>query len=65
MGLTVATLLKEMKLDVRMYAKCFSKTVSDIAGGQWSPSIVEHASTAAAKQRFERILCRAFLATGL
>lgn len=60
MGLTVATLLKEMKLDVRMYAKCFTKTVSDIAGGQWSPSIMEYERTAAGKQRFERILCRAF-----
>ena len=60
MGLTVATLLKEMRLDVRMYAKSFTDTVSDIAGGQWSPSIVAYEETAAGKQRFERILCRAF-----
>jgi glycine/D-amino acid oxidase-like deaminating enzyme len=60
MGLTVATLLKEMRLDVRMYAKSFTDTVSDIAGGQWSPSIVTYEETAVGKQRFERILCRAF-----
>ena len=60
MGLTVATLLKEMRLDVRMYAKSFTDTVSDIAGGQWSPSLMEYERTVPGKERFERILCRAF-----
>jgi D-amino-acid oxidase len=60
MGLTVATLLKQMRLDVRMYAKSFTDTVSDIAGGQWAPSLMEYERTVQGKERFERILCRAF-----
>jgi len=60
MGLTVAKLLREMNLRVTMYAKAFSNTTSDRAGGQWAPSFVNHEDTPAAKQRFEDILRRAF-----
>lgn len=61
MGLTVATLLKEMRLDVRMYAKSFTKTVSDIAGGQWSASLVERPESGPGRQQFEDILKSAFV----
>lgn len=60
MGLTAATLLREMNLSVSMYAQDFSSTTSDCAGGQWAPSLVNHENTQAAKQRFEDILRRAF-----
>ena len=60
MGLTVAKLLRERNLRVTMYAKAFSNTTSDRAGGQWAPSFVNHEDTPAAKQRFEDILRRAF-----
>ena len=60
MGFSAAMLLKDMKLNVRMYAKSFTKTVSDIAGGQWCPSLVERPSSGPGKQRFEAILKAAF-----
>jgi len=60
MGLTAATLLREMNLSVTMYAKAFANTTSDRAGGQWAPSLVKHKDTAAAKQHFEDILRTAF-----
>ncbi len=60
MGLTAATLLREMGLSVTIYAQHFCNTTSDRAGGQWSPSLVEPGTTAAAKTLFHRILRRAF-----
>ncbi|MFY0612431.1 MAG: FAD-dependent oxidoreductase [Hyphomicrobiaceae bacterium] len=60
MGLTAATVLRDMGLKVSMYAKAFSDTTSDRAGGQWSPSFVEFGHTLSDKSRFERILRRAF-----
>ena len=45
MGLTAATLLAEAnpKIEVTVYADKFTpNTTSDVAGGQWSPSIVAH-----------------------
>ena len=46
MGLTAATLLKELglRLKITIYAERFPPhTTSDIAGGQWSPAGVAHA----------------------
>jgi glycine/D-amino acid oxidase-like deaminating enzyme len=60
MGLTAATLLREMRLKVTIYAQSFTNTTSDRAGGQWAPSVVEYGHTPADKVKFERILCRAF-----
>ena len=60
MGLTAAKLLREMNLRVAIYAKAFSNTTSDRAGGQWAPSFVNHEDSPTAKQRFEDILRRAF-----
>jgi hypothetical protein len=60
MGLTAAKLLVEAGFTVRMYAASFLYTTSDVAGGQWCPSFVEHENTPAATQRFENILRTAF-----
>lgn len=60
MGLTAATVLREMNLNVALYAKAFTNTTSDRAGGQWAPSLVKHEETPAGKQRFEKILRCAF-----
>lgn len=57
MGLTAATLLAQLNLHVTIYAKAFPPhTTSNVAGGQWAPSLVEHSDT----QQFDRILRRAF-----
>ena len=57
MGLTAATLLKALGLNVTIYAKAFPPhTTSNIAGGQWAPSLVNQEDT----RRFNRILRRAF-----
>jgi D-amino-acid oxidase len=57
MGLTAATLLAQLNLHVTIYAKAFPPhTTSNVAGGQWAPSLVEHNDT----QQFNRILRRAF-----
>ena len=57
MGLTAATLLRQAGYAVTIYAASLSATTSDIAGGQWKPSIVEFEDTIpAAKARFENIL---------
>ena len=43
MGLTAASLLSEAGVDVRIYAeKRTPHTTSDVAGGQWAPSVVEY-----------------------
>lgn len=42
MGLTVATLLREAGFEVSIYAEALSGTTSEVAGGQWAPSIVEY-----------------------
>jgi FAD dependent oxidoreductase len=60
MGLTAATLLAPNH-DVKIYADRVTSTTSDVAGGQWAPSIVEYdASNAKSKQQFEDILRTAF-----
>jgi D-amino-acid oxidase len=57
MGLTAATLLAQLNLRVTIYAKAFPPhTTSNVAGGQWAPSLVEHNNT----QQFDRILRRSF-----
>ena len=53
MGLTAAKLLVEAGFTVRMYATSFLYTTSDVAGGQWCPSFVDHENTPGATQRFE------------
>jgi len=59
MGLTAATLLKALNLDVTIYAKAFPpETTSNVAGGQWAPSMVNQNDPV----RFARILRRAFSA---
>jgi hypothetical protein len=45
MGLTAATLLHEGGYSVSIYAELLSGTTSDVAGGQWAPSIVEFESS--------------------
>jgi glycine/D-amino acid oxidase-like deaminating enzyme len=60
MGLTAAKLLVEAGFAVRMHAASFLYTTSDVAGGQWCPSFVEHQNTPAATQQFENILRTAF-----
>lgn len=60
MGLTAATLLAPNH-DVAIYADRVTGTTSDVAGGQWAPSVVEYeASDAKAKQQFEDILRNAY-----
>jgi hypothetical protein len=57
MGLTAATLLKALGLNVTIYAQAFPPhTTSNVAGGQWAPSLVNHDNTT----QFNRILRRAF-----
>ncbi len=57
MGLTAATLLRALGLNVTIYAKAFPPhTTSNVAGGQWAPSLVNHDNTT----RFDRILRHAF-----
>jgi D-amino-acid oxidase len=57
MGLTAATLLKALNLNVTVYAKAFPPhTTSNVAGGQWAPSMVNQNN----QTRFTRILRRAF-----
>jgi FAD dependent oxidoreductase len=60
MGLTAAKLLVEAGFTVRIYAASFLYTTSDVAGGQWSPSFVEHENNPAATQQFETILRTSF-----
>ncbi|WP_142386788.1 NAD(P)/FAD-dependent oxidoreductase [Mycobacterium hubeiense] len=60
MGLTAAALLVDSGFAVSIYAASLDATTSHIAGGQWQPSFVECETTAAAKQRFERILRNSF-----
>jgi D-amino-acid oxidase len=57
MGLTAATLLQTLNLNVTVYANTFPpNTTSDVAGGQWAPSMVNHGNAT----QFTRILRRAF-----
>jgi D-amino-acid oxidase len=63
MGMTAAALLTELGLAVKIYAKSFPPhTTSNVAGGQWAPSLVEHEPGAKAIEKFNRILRRAFAA---
>jgi len=60
MGLTAATLLVEAEFNVTVYSKTFHPcTTSNVAGGQWAPSFVEHDSEGG-QQQFDRILRNAF-----
>lgn len=57
MGLTAASLLMSLNLKLTIYAKAFPPhTTSNVAGGQWAPSMVEHRDPG----QFNRILRRAF-----
>ena len=57
MGLTAATLLAALNLKVTVYAEKFPPhTTSNVAGGQWAPSLVNHNNTV----QFNRILHRAY-----
>jgi D-amino-acid oxidase len=56
-GMTTAILLSGLKLKVTIYTKDIPPhTTSNIAGGQWAPSLVNHND----QQKFDRILRRAF-----
>lgn len=61
MGLTVATLLREASINVKVYADKFTPdTTSDVAGGQWSPSIVAYnRASPAARDAYIDVLRRA------
>ena len=59
MGLSAATLLSELGLKVTVYAEKFPPhTTSNVAGGQWAPSIVAHNNAT----QFNRVLRRAYAA---
>ncbi|UVC19447.1 FAD-dependent oxidoreductase [Mesorhizobium onobrychidis] len=59
--MTAATLLKEAGYTVSIYGEAFSCTTSDVAGGQWAPSIVAYDETSAvACHRFFEILKKSF-----
>ena len=61
MGLTAAAVLRTAGYRVAIYAEKFSDTTSDVAGGQWAPSIVEFKQDdPVAKRQFEEILRCAF-----
>jgi glycine/D-amino acid oxidase-like deaminating enzyme len=63
MGLTTATLLLEAGFTTSLYAReTFLATTSIISGGPWSPSLVDHDTSPAGTEEFERILRRAFRA---
>ncbi|WP_170973489.1 FAD-dependent oxidoreductase [Rhizobium sp. FKY42] len=60
MGLTAATLLSP-DYKVTIYAERLTCTTSDIAGGQWAPSVIKYDERdPAAKARFEDILRTAY-----
>jgi len=56
MGLTAAVLLRTAGYRAAIYAERFSGTTSDVAGGQWAPSVVESRQDPASKRQFEDIL---------
>ena len=57
MGLTAASLLLALNLKLTVYAKDFPPhTTSNVAGGQWAPSLVNHRD----RVQFTRILRRAY-----
>jgi D-amino-acid oxidase len=57
MGMTAATLLRALNLNVTIYAKSFPpNTTSNVAGGQWAPSLVKQNNI----QQFNRILRRVY-----
>lgn len=60
MGLTAAKLLRNKGFPVRILAAARNWTTSDIAGGQWCPSFVDHDGSTEGRQVFERILTNAF-----
>lgn len=61
MGLTAATLLLEMGMNVAIYSTKFSpNTTSDVAGGQWAPSFIEYSNNLDGRREFARILRRSF-----
>jgi D-amino-acid oxidase len=63
MGMTAATLLRALNLKVTVYAKDLppqksSNVASNVAGGQWAPSMVNHQDPV----QFTRILRKAYAA---
>jgi D-amino-acid oxidase len=57
MGLTAATCLRDLGLNVSVYSETFHpNTTSNLAGGQWAPSMVNWSNPG----RFARILRRAY-----
>jgi glycine/D-amino acid oxidase-like deaminating enzyme len=60
-GLTAAAVLAEAGYRPTIYAESFPPaTTSDIAGGQWSPSLVDIDSSLERRFRFDRILRRSY-----
>jgi glycine/D-amino acid oxidase-like deaminating enzyme len=61
MGLTVATLLREAAVDVKVFAEKFTPTTtSDVAGGQWAPTTVKYVkSNPMARDAYFDVLRRA------
>ena len=61
MGLTAATLLADLNIAVTIYAEKFTPhTTSDVAGGQWSPSLVNfNENSTTAKLAYFEVLRRA------
>ena len=61
MGLTAAILLRDLTTNVTVYAEKFTpNTTSDVAGGQWSPSLVRYdENDSAAELAYFDILRRA------
>ena len=62
MGLTAATVLRSAGFHVTIYAQEFiPNTTSNVAGGQWAPSLVEYdEKTPSGREQFHRILRRSF-----
>ncbi len=60
-GLTTALLLAELGLRVRIVSDKFTpNTTSDVAGAQWSPSLVDSGGEADSQERFNRIIVESF-----
>ncbi len=60
-GLTVATRLVEMGVRVQVFAEDFPPdTTSDVAGGQFAPSLVAHGRDDAERELFQRSVQRSF-----
>ena len=60
MGLTAATVLVQQGFTVAIYASSLESTTSDVAGGQWQPSLVYNDTSNAGVQQFDNILRTSF-----